>query len=97
MVSRGERPPKPVFAQVVGLTPAIWELTMKCWQKKAAKRPGTSEVLAHLEGMSSGEFTDDQKQIGKVVLASPSLLERAKGFLNRHAFLPHRGGRQTQR
>lgn len=52
MVSKGERPLKPVSAEVLGLTPAVWELTKRCWLKKAVKRPDTSEVLAHLEGMS---------------------------------------------
>ena len=51
MVSRGERPPKPASAEVLGLTPAVWKLTKECWHKKAAKRPNTSEILARLEGM----------------------------------------------
>ena len=47
---RGGRPPKPASAGVLGLTPDVWELTKKCWHKKAKKRPNTSEILAHLEG-----------------------------------------------
>ena len=85
MVSRGERPPKPVFAEVLGLTPALWELTIKCWHRKAAKRPNTSEVLARLEGAllptrSVASLLMHTKRIGGTVLASPSLLRRAEGL-----------------
>jgi hypothetical protein len=52
MVLNGERPPKPATAEVLGLTPAVWELTKRCWRKKAAERPDASEVLVHLKGMS---------------------------------------------
>lgn len=66
MVSKGDRPPKPASADVLGLTPAVWGLTKKCWHKKAAKRPGTSEILDHLEGRTAG--------------SSPSLIKRVKGL-----------------
>ena len=51
-VTKGERPPKPITAEELGLTSAVWELTKRCWQKSPAKRPGTAEVLAYLESMS---------------------------------------------
>ncbi|KAF9641962.1 kinase-like protein, partial [Thelephora ganbajun] len=44
MVTRGERPPKLVSAKALGLTPAVWELTKRCWHKKPAKRPDTPEI-----------------------------------------------------
>lgn len=52
VVARGERPPKPVPAEALGLTPAVWELTKMCWHNKPEKRPAASVVLAHLESMS---------------------------------------------
>lgn len=87
-MSKGERPPKPASAEVLGLTPAIWELTTRCWLKKAAKRPDADEVLAHLEGMSyllnGSEFTDDTGLIGEIVVPpSPSLFKRVKSMFRR--------------
>lgn len=52
LVARGGRPPKPVSAETLGLSSAVWELTKRCWHKNPAKRPNSSEVLAYLEGMS---------------------------------------------
>ncbi|KAF9646106.1 kinase-like protein [Thelephora ganbajun] len=69
MVARGERPSKPVSAEALGLTPAVWELTKRCWHKKSAKRPDTPEILAHLEN--------------KKVIPLPSLIRRLKGIFSR--------------
>ncbi|KAF9651826.1 kinase-like protein [Thelephora ganbajun] len=69
MVTRGERPPEPVSAEALGLTPAVWELTKRCWHKKPAKRPNTSDILAHLEN--------------KKVIPSPLPLRRLKGIFSR--------------
>ncbi|KAF9790526.1 kinase-like domain-containing protein [Thelephora terrestris] len=49
MLLKGTRPPKPESAEVLGLTPALWALTKKCWARNPAKRPDTSAILAHLE------------------------------------------------
>ena len=61
VVLKGQRPPKPPSAQPLGLTPAVWRLTRRCWLKNAAKRPDADEVLARLEGMwdSSGDSGAD--------------------------------------
>lgn len=85
MVLRGERPPKPASAEGLGLTPAVWELTIKCWHRKAAKRPSASEVLARLEGAllptcSVASLLMHAERIGRTMLASPSLLSWAEGF-----------------
>lgn len=50
----GERPPRPASAEVLGMTPAVWALTERCWRKNAARRPDTSEILAHLEAHLEG-------------------------------------------
>lgn len=85
MVLRGERPPKPASAEGLGLTPAVWELTIKCWHRKAAKRPSASEALARLEGAllptrSVASLLMHAERIGRTMLASPSLLSWAEGF-----------------
>jgi len=55
MVMRGERPPWPVQAEALGLTPAIWKLTKRCWHKTPTKWPGTSEILACLQDSQHDE------------------------------------------
>ncbi|KAF9651816.1 kinase-like protein [Thelephora ganbajun] len=69
MVTRGERPPKPVSAKALGLNPAVWELTKRCWHKKPVKRPETPEILTRLGN--------------KKVKPLPSLLRQLKGIFSR--------------
>ncbi|EIN13116.1 kinase-like protein [Punctularia strigosozonata HHB-11173 SS5] len=44
-VSRGDRPPRPLFGLSLGLSDPIWALMERCWQHQSALRPGVEEIV----------------------------------------------------
>ena len=44
-VVRGERPEKPSQAESLGLSDALWELVLSCWNESSATRPTAQELL----------------------------------------------------
>ncbi|KAF9647956.1 kinase-like protein [Thelephora ganbajun] len=49
MISKGNRPPKPLQFDAPGMTPAVWKIAQKCWHQKAMERPEVKVVLQYLE------------------------------------------------
>ena len=47
-VLRGERPKKPLKAECLGFSDALWELTQLCWSESTSTRPTVQELLDHL-------------------------------------------------
>jgi len=49
MVSKGGRPPKPPGCERLGLVPAIWKLTVECWNQNPDRRPDIASVLSRFQ------------------------------------------------
>ena len=52
LISNGKRPSKPRRFDVLGMTPAVWEIAKKCWHKKARERPEVNYILQYLENIT---------------------------------------------
>ena len=46
-ILRGERPKKPLKAECLGFSDALWELTQLCWSESTSNRPTAQELLDH--------------------------------------------------
>lgn len=53
MVCRGVRPPKPQSFDVLGISPAVWEIAEMCWHQEANQRPRVKAVLRCLEEIAN--------------------------------------------
>ena len=51
-ILKGLRPQKPDPIRIAGLTPAVWKIAQECWHKRAARRPGTVNILERLEAIA---------------------------------------------
>ena len=51
-VMRGERPKKPLGAESLGLSNALWELLQQCWNESASSRPTAQRLFGHLSSVS---------------------------------------------
>ena len=47
-ISNGIPPDRPQGAQGLGLTDALWEMTVRCWHQDPAQRPNMKEVVGLL-------------------------------------------------
>ena len=47
-VLRGERPGKPLDAESLGFSDALWELVQLCWSESSSTRPTAQRLLDHL-------------------------------------------------
>lgn len=53
-ILNGIRPAKPERAVELGLSPAVWDLTQKCWDADPLERPVASELLEDLRQANPG-------------------------------------------
>ena len=53
MMSRGERPPKPLGCEIIGLVPALWRLTEECWHQTPERRPDIANVSRRFEAIDT--------------------------------------------
>lgn len=60
MMSRGERPPKPVGGETLGLTPALWRLTEECWSQNPERRPDIDDIALRFQAIVDGGKCADQ-------------------------------------
>jgi len=51
-VLRGERPEKPLDAESLGFSCALWELVQSCWSELSSTRPTAQQLLDHLAAAS---------------------------------------------
>ena len=49
---RGERPNKPLGAESLGLSNALWELLQRCWSESASSRPTAQQLFDYLSSAS---------------------------------------------
>ena len=45
----GERPPRPVDRELLGLSRDVWMLIQQCWNKDPSTRPQIADILVHFE------------------------------------------------
>ena len=45
LISKGERPPKPLGGEELGLRPEVWKLAEDCWNQDHTKRPDVITVF----------------------------------------------------
>ena len=53
-VLRGERPRKPLDAESLGFSEALWELIQLCWSQSSSTRPTAQQLLDHLSSAFPG-------------------------------------------
>jgi serine/threonine protein kinase len=51
MISRGERPPKPLGCEPLGLGPTVWRLTEECWSQNPGRRPDVTSILRRFQAI----------------------------------------------
>ena len=47
-ILRGERPKRPLDAESLGFSDALWQLTQLCWSGSSSDRPTVQQLLDHL-------------------------------------------------
>ena len=47
-ILRGERPKKPLDAESLGLSDALWWLVQSCWRESSSDRPTVQQLLDYL-------------------------------------------------